>query len=70
MKQIRNIAQGPSFCGVRVLHRAPCKRFFSAGQALAKQWTLSADSKSREKAEIPAPSCFPAKLSPQDAGME
>lgn len=67
---VRNIAQGPLFCGVRVLHRAPCKRFSSAVQALAKQRTLSADNKSREKAEIPAPSCSPAKLSAQDSGME
>lgn len=37
MKQVRNIAQGPSFCGVRVLHRAPCKRFF----LLAKPWQSS-----------------------------
>lgn len=71
MKWVRNVAQGPSlFCGVRVLHRAPRKRFFSAGEALAKQSTLSADSKSREKAAIPAPFCSPVKLSPQDAGME
>lgn len=53
-----------------VLHRAPGKRVFSAVQALAKQRTSSADRKSREKVEIPAPSCSPAKLSPQDAGTE
>lgn len=35
MKWVRNIAQGPSFCEVRVLHRAPCKQFFFL---LAKPW--------------------------------
>lgn len=69
MKWVRNTAQVPSFCGVRVLHRAPCKRFSSPGQALEKQRILSADTKSRERAEIPALSCCPAKLS-QDTGIE
>ena len=67
MKQVRNIARGPSPLWGEGAARAALQKVSSACQALAMRKGLSAGSKAREGAEMP-PSCSPAKPPPQDAG--